>query len=276
MTKRLSELGAHVRVHDADRFYAALFAPADRREGLFALLAFHHEIARVREIVSEPRLGEIRLEWWREALSEIAAGGPVRAHPVAQALAAAYTAHPFALEHLRALIDARAFDLGDEPMRDLGALEAYAKATGGGLHRAMAEVLGANEEGAFAAECAGTAWALTGILRALPIHFARQQCYLPADRLALHHVALAQSHGQTPSAGLAAVIAEVATLADQHRARASLMRWGEGRPAVLPIALIPAYLHRISRAAHSPPPAQTAIALPERLLRLLVASLAAR
>jgi phytoene synthase len=276
MAKRLSELGAHVRVHDPDRFYAALFAPSDRREALFALLAFHHEIARVREIVSEPHLGEIRPAWWREALAEIEAGGPARAHPVAQALAAARAAHNFSLTHLFALIDARAFDLADEPMRDLGALEAYARATGGGLHRAMAEVLGANEEGAFAAECAGTAWALTGILRALPIHFARRQCYLPADRLVLHHVALAQSHGQTPSAGLAAVIAEVATLADQHRARAALMRAGEGRPAVLPIALIPAYLHRITRASHSPLPAPTAIGLPERLLRLLVASLTAR
>lgn len=276
MTKRLSELGAHVRVHDPDRFYAALFAPAHRREALFALLAFNHEIARVRETVSEPRLGEIRLAWWREALAEIEAGGQSRAHPVAQALAAAYRAYPFSLAHLYALIDARAFDLAAEPMRDLGSLEAYAKATGGALHRAMAEILGANEEGTFAAESAGTAWALTGILRALSIQFARRQCFLPADRLALHHVTLSQVHGEMPSDGLAAVIAEVATLADQHRARASLMRAGAARPAVLPVALIPAYLHRITRAARHSPRTPTAISGPERLGRILLASLAGR
>src|ERR1041385_2992054 len=61
-----SPLAALCRRHDRDRYQTALFAPADRREALFALYAFNYEIARVREIVSEPMLGQIRLQWWRE------------------------------------------------------------------------------------------------------------------------------------------------------------------------------------------------------------------
>ena len=59
---------ALVRDNDPDRFFATLFAPADMRPHIFALYAFSHEIARVRESVSEPMPGEVRLQWWRDAL----------------------------------------------------------------------------------------------------------------------------------------------------------------------------------------------------------------
>src|SRR5208282_2178696 len=65
---RLSPVAALVRRHDRDRFQTALFAPAARREALFALYAFNCEIARVRERVTQPTLGQIRLQWWREAI----------------------------------------------------------------------------------------------------------------------------------------------------------------------------------------------------------------
>ena len=70
----LSPLAALVRRHDRDRFQTALFAPAARREALFALYAFNYEIARVRESVREPMLGQIRLQWWREAIDAAFAG----------------------------------------------------------------------------------------------------------------------------------------------------------------------------------------------------------
>lgn len=275
MSAGLSELGRHVRVQDPDRFYAALFARPDRREALFALLAFNHEIARVREQVSEVRLGEIRLAWWHEALDDIEQGR-VRAHPAAKALAAAYRTSPFDLQHLHRLIDARGFDLANDPMESLAALETYAKATGGALHRAMAEALQAGGEGALAAEMAGTAFALAGILRALPVTAGRGQSFLPADRLALHHVPSGWMQQQAPGEGLAAVISEVGALADQFRNRAHLMRAGSALPAVLPIALVPAYLHRISRAGRDPLRARTNMPVPEKLARLILASLTLR
>ena len=81
----MSPVGALVRRHDRDRFQTALFAPAAHREALFALYAFNYEIARVREIVREPMLGRIRLQWWREAMAAAFAGGPVRRHEVVDA-----------------------------------------------------------------------------------------------------------------------------------------------------------------------------------------------
>src|SRR6266702_8323096 len=79
---RLSPVAALVRRHDHDRFQTVLFAPAARREALFALYAFNYEIARVRENVSQPVLGQIRLRWWRESIAAAFAGGPVRRHIV--------------------------------------------------------------------------------------------------------------------------------------------------------------------------------------------------
>src|SRR5258706_7401227 len=81
-TDRLSPVAALVRRHDRDRYQTVLFAPAARREALFALYAFNYEIARVRESVTEPMLGQIRLQWWRANIAAASEGSPVRHHPV--------------------------------------------------------------------------------------------------------------------------------------------------------------------------------------------------
>src|SRR3546814_15149921 len=76
---------AEVRRQDPDRWLTALFAPDARRPALLALYAFNAEIARAREAVSQPMIGQIRLQWWREDWEGMEAGG-VRAHPVVLAL----------------------------------------------------------------------------------------------------------------------------------------------------------------------------------------------
>ena len=75
------------RTGDPDRTLAALFAPRDARTDLLTLCAFNVELARIAEQVSEPELGAIRLQWWRDAV-ERADGGEVTGHPVADALCA--------------------------------------------------------------------------------------------------------------------------------------------------------------------------------------------
>src|SRR5437588_12212862 len=87
-TDRLSPVAALVRRHDRDRFQTVLFAPAARREALFALYAFNYEIARVRESVTHPTLGQMRLAWWRQNIASAFEGRAVPSHPVAEALAA--------------------------------------------------------------------------------------------------------------------------------------------------------------------------------------------
>src|SRR3954470_19055619 len=82
--ERLSPVAALVRRHDRDRYQTVLFAPAARREALFALYAFNYEIARVRESVTQPTLGLIRLEWWRENIAAAYGLGAVRRHPIVE------------------------------------------------------------------------------------------------------------------------------------------------------------------------------------------------
>src|SRR5579871_2069282 len=95
-------LAAVVRRCDPDRFLTALFAPAEKRDALFALYAFNHELARAREVVTEPPLSLIRLQWWREVVD-----GAYRRHEVAAPLRAAVDAGHLDRNDLLRLIDAR-------------------------------------------------------------------------------------------------------------------------------------------------------------------------
>jgi NADH dehydrogenase [ubiquinone] 1 alpha subcomplex assembly factor 6 len=135
-------LAAGLRHHDRDRYQTALFAPAERRDALFALYAFNYEIARIRESVREPMLGLIRLQWWRDALDEIYSGTPPRRHEVVTPLAHAIAAHNLSKAHFAALLDARAQDMEELPPDSLSALESYAAATSGSLILLALEVLG--------------------------------------------------------------------------------------------------------------------------------------
>ncbi|MEK9725052.1 MAG: squalene/phytoene synthase family protein, partial [Rhodospirillaceae bacterium] len=121
---------ARLRQGDRERYLCALTAPADRRVGLLALHDFNLEVARVRETVSDPMVGQLRLKWWHDALAAIAAGDPP-AHPVATALAAAVGRHGLDTAALQALVEVRAANLGPMPPADTAALKAYVAATAG-------------------------------------------------------------------------------------------------------------------------------------------------
>jgi len=180
----LSPLAEEVRRHDRDRFVTALFAPPERREALFALYAFSGEIARIREVVSEPLLGEMRLQWWRDALATIYDGGDL-AHPVARGLRAAIGTHRLTRATFERLIEARAADLVNGPPDTLGTLEAYAAGTASSLVELALEVLGARGEAArTVAHHAGIGWALVGLMRAVPFHAAAGRIFLPRDLMA--------------------------------------------------------------------------------------------
>ncbi len=179
----LSACAELVRAGDPDRFVSALTAPAEVRERLFALYAFNLEVARALYIVSEPMLGEIRLQWWRDSIDQIYAGGPVRRHEVVEPLAETIRAAGSPRSHFDALIDSRRFDLYDEPFEDADAFDAYLLATGGGLMALSAHALvpDLTEEGTRAAMDVGAAAGLSTLLRALPDLIARGKAPLPAE-----------------------------------------------------------------------------------------------
>ena len=71
---------------DPDRYRAALMSARQGREDLLILYAFHYELSKVPDVTSEPMLGQIRYEWWREAIDEIYSGREVRRHEISTPL----------------------------------------------------------------------------------------------------------------------------------------------------------------------------------------------
>ena len=133
-----------VRVADKDRYLATLFAPADRRGPLFALYAFSHEIATVRDRTREPMPGEIRLQWWRDVLGG-ERGGEASANPVAAALMETVARFALPAPRLLDLVEAHAFDLYDDPMANFDVLEGYLRHTSATVFDLAALVRGAKE-----------------------------------------------------------------------------------------------------------------------------------
>ena len=100
------DLDQLIRRVDPDRWLTSRFiADEGARADVLALYAFDHELARASRVASTQLLAEIRLTWWREALDEIFAGGPVRRHPVAEALGSLARRHGLSREPLEAMID---------------------------------------------------------------------------------------------------------------------------------------------------------------------------
>ncbi|MGH7064004.1 MAG: phytoene/squalene synthase family protein [Stellaceae bacterium] len=272
MAERLTPVAALVRRHDRDRFQTALFAPAAARGALFALYAFNYEIARVRESVSEPILGHIRLEWWREAVAAAFSGGPVRRHDVVEAVTGAIRAHNLSRNLLDRLIDARNADFDEDPPPTLAVLEAYAEATSSGLISLALEVLGVrNAAAAEAARHVGIAYALAGLLRALPL-LAGKRPIIPAD-IALR-VGSGAADRATPA--LCAAAAEIGTAALAHLQAKPKSIPRAALPALLPARIARHALRRLARAGWNP--FEPALARPDSLQswRLAIAALRRR
>lgn len=251
----LSYAGEQVRLYDHDRFMTAIFAPAAVREHLFALYAFNIELAKVREIVSEPLIGQMRLQWWRDTLDKIYAGETIK-HEVARPLGAAITACGISRAAFDPLIDAREFDLDGVPPAGLEAMLTYAEGTGapllaialqitGGLSPVVPEI----------ARLAGMGWALTGLLRAVPFHARQHRLYLPADMLESAGVRVSRLFDLKPELALYDVVRTIGEEAQANFAAARKLvplLPKAGRSPSLLIELGQIYLVDLGRAGWNP------------------------
>lgn len=160
-----SDVIATLKSADPDRYRAALFAETGTRDRLLVLYAFHTELAKVPEIVSEPVIGEIRYQWWREVMDEIFTEQTVRTHEITQPLKELIQKCQLSRFHLDRLINGRARDLDPTPFSDMDEAKTYCRNTSGELARLAAHCTGT----AFDTEAAlqgGLAWGLTGLARA--------------------------------------------------------------------------------------------------------------
>jgi phytoene synthase len=247
---------ALVRAADKDRFLAALFAPAEDRGALHALYAFNVEIARVRETVREPLAGEIRLQWWTDAIAGKAAGD-VRSNPVAAALLAAAERYRLPIAPLTDLIAARRFDLYDDPMRTVADFNDYARATSSEVIGLAARILNRDDVPGLdgLALHAGLGYAIAGLLKAFPVHAARGQLYLPVEVLERHDASWQDVSLKQATPELRAALADMRLRAREHLAQAGRLLGGVPAavlPALLPVTLARTVLDRMDRGDYDP------------------------
>ncbi len=195
-------IAALVRRYDPDRFLTALFAPADKRDALLTLYAFNHELARAREVVSEPTLTLIRLQWWRETVA-----GTRRRHEVAEPLEAAILAGDLDRSDLLALIDAREIE-ADPAIETRAAWRAYLLGNAGGLAVAAGRLLGVAESESL--RPLGAAYGVAGLLRSIPVHAGQGRCLLPEDVLSAHGLTREQVIAAPVAPAVQGVVRELA------------------------------------------------------------------
>ncbi|TAH37617.1 MAG: hypothetical protein EYC62_01665 [Alphaproteobacteria bacterium] len=181
MSDNQKQIEQLIRQHDHDRWTCSLFAPDAARPHILALLAFNYEIARVREVVTDPAIGLIRLAWWREAADDLSRG-IVRPHYALQELANIPNLDYAALHQM---VDARAREFEESINPTYADFINYCQYTSGVLWKLCAAQAGA--ENNHVANI-GQAWAMIGLLRSVMFQARFRRMYLPLDLLAQHGI----------------------------------------------------------------------------------------
>ena len=238
-----------VRRYELDRYLATLFAPKELRPALLGLYAFNIELGLIRENVTDPNFGEMRLQWWRDTITEIFRGN-VEANPVARALSDAVMLGRLTKPGLLNVIEARTFDLYDDPMQALNDLEGYLGETASAVILMASFVLCRGEEVrcAEAAGFGGIALGLTGLMRSIPAHTARGQCYLPTEVMERFEVELEDLRINKGGERFPLLIRRLCTHAEKRlqeaRDRLSTVPT-QAIPAFLPLCLVDLHLKKI-------------------------------
>jgi phytoene synthase len=175
----INQCARDLRLGDHDRYLTTLFARPPMRVRLVALYAFNLDLARVPEAVSEPLLGEIRLQWWRETIESSRAGSP-RDLPVARALSISGAAGLMREATVGTLINARARELEPVQPANRAALEKHAEESSSALLSLALDILEINDVDArLAARSVGLAWAIVGTIRSIRVAAERGRTLSP-------------------------------------------------------------------------------------------------
>ncbi len=249
-------VAAGLKQADPDRYYATLLLPEPQREAVQALYAFAADVASVRDRAQQPTAGEIRLQWWTDALRG-EGHGAVSANPIAAALLAAVVRYDLPTMPLQRLVAARRFDLYDDPMPDVPTFEGYAGETASVLFQYAAMILndGAPVEPGDAAGHLGVAQALLGHLRAFGLNASRGRVFLPLSVFAACGVRESEIFAGTDSEGLRAAHAQFSEMAGDHlaKARAAIAAGpAKLRPAFALLPVLDLQMRTVERANAAP------------------------
>lgn len=233
------------RTHAYDLYLSALLAPAAAQGDLVVLAAYLGEVRRIPLIAHDATVGEIRLQWWRDALASGTPGG----NPVADALIDLKHRRSLRDDLLAAPLEGASRVFYEDGIPDKRALELYADETEGAPIRLALAVLG--REGDAAAERlaqpAGRALALTRLALTLPQHLAFGRLPLPADESG--HLRDPRILGPEDAREATRVLLErlaedaARALAEFRRGEAGLERGA--LPAFLTLSLVAPYLKAV-------------------------------
>ena len=210
-----------LRNTDRDRYLTTLVLPADARSHVTAILAFNADLASIRDRVSGPQPGEIRLQWWNDALTG-EGHGEVRQNPLADALLDTIARYNIPAGTLQRLLAARGLDIYDDPMPDLESFEGYAGETASTLFQLAAMILNQGQpiEQGDAAGHLGVAQAMIGHLRAFGHVSSQGRIMLPWSILQANGVEETELFQGQDSEGLHAALSQIAELAAGHLGQA--------------------------------------------------------
>ncbi|XP_072013524.1 NADH dehydrogenase (ubiquinone) complex I, assembly factor 6-like [Amphiura filiformis] len=205
-----------VRKQDYEHFLCTLFLPESAIASVLAIRAFNVEIATVRDVVSDHRLGQGRMVFWRESLNKIYSGS-APSQPVAMELSYAVHKHKLSKLWLSRILEERERMLDDRPFHTVEEIESYAENTSSSLLYLTLEALGIKDVNAdHAASHIGRAQGLTTILRAIPYNAQYKRVNLPLDVMAKHGLSQTAVVRGSQDKPMRDVVYEIASQAHVH------------------------------------------------------------
>ena len=259
----------YVRQYDKNRYLSGSLANKEHRLQLFSLYAFDIEISLIRSKINDAFPGEVRIQWWRDLITEMQHEN-VKKHPIANALISTIKEYQLPIEPLCNLLEARTFDVYNDPMPTLHDLEGYLGETSSVLFQLATNILTNNTKINLSDACghAGVAYALTNILRSIPLHSKRRQLYLPMELIIKHNVIKSDIFNFTTSNGLIETLTEL-----RQHVRHHLKQFNKllpqipltAFPAFLPLCLVEPYLAKMESSQYEPFKTKIELSLYQRM-----------
>ncbi|CCM03530.1 uncharacterized protein FIBRA_05664 [Fibroporia radiculosa] len=237
-----------IRKRDYEAFLTSPFWPRDLRAHFIALRAFYVELATVPEAVSNPTIGKMRMQFWRDAVKAIGDGRPPR-HPVALALSDACWSGGLPAYHLKRIIDARDAELHTPTHLTLNSLTAHAESTSSTFLYLLLSLLSLTSSSTLshAASHLGIAQGIATLLRALPYHASQGRMVIPAEITARHGVSQEEVFRRGGHAvGIEDAVFEFATIANDNLLTSKEMFNHAGLDGKIPWRARPAFLSAVS------------------------------
>jgi phytoene synthase len=209
----------------------------------------------VREQVTQPLPGEIRLQWWTDMLAGTGQGG-VEGNPVAAELLMTIRNFRLPVEPLRRLIEEHQFDLYNDPMPSMAALEGYINDTTTALFMLAADIAARpSAEIEHLARHAGLAQGLAQVIANVPLDASRRQLFVPLQVLQQHGSGIEEIFAGKQTPKVRATLDQLIGEAQRHLKTALGLLADvppQVRPIFLPLALVRRDLARMARADTDP------------------------